>query len=129
MVMGKGRGHEHGDNGKTDRRERVTRISMSLPPALLLKFDKSMDKAGFSDRSKAIQTALHSFVDHYEWSNADDNQDGAGVIMLLYDNHTYNQDSALGDIQHRFREVIGATTHLHLDHDNCLEAIMVKGSV
>lgn len=129
--MGKNGSHEHKNSGKnrTNDRKGVRRISMSLPPALLLEFDKSMSRAGFSDRSKAIQTALHSFVDHYEWSNADDTLDGAGVITLLYDNHSYNQDSAMADIQHLFSEVIGATTHLHLDHDNCLEAIMVRGRV
>lgn len=124
--------HEHRgglDKHESGSRAKVKRISMSLPPALLSEFDRSMNRAGFSDRSKAIQTALHSFVDNYEWSYADDSQDGAGVIMLLYDNHRYNQDSAMADIQHKFNEVIGATTHLHLDHENCLEAIMVRGQV
>src|SRR5215467_10016780 len=47
----------------------VERISMSLRPKLLAEFDKSMIKAGFTDRSKAIQTALHSFVDEHNWMN------------------------------------------------------------
>jgi hypothetical protein len=42
---------------------------MSLRPKLLAEFDKSMIKAGFTDRSKAIQTALHSFVDEHNWKD------------------------------------------------------------
>jgi CopG family transcriptional regulator, nickel-responsive regulator len=40
---------------------------MSLPSELLSEFDKSMTKVGFPDRSKAIQTALHSFIDENKW--------------------------------------------------------------
>ncbi|MGC2683265.1 MAG: hypothetical protein WA323_15495 [Candidatus Nitrosopolaris sp.] len=39
------------------------------PAKLLAEFDKSMVKAGFTDRSKAIQTALHSFVDEHNWKD------------------------------------------------------------
>lgn len=53
-----------------------------------------MTKTGFSDRSKAIQTALHSFIVQYEWQN------GAGTINLLYDNHIFDQDTLSTQIQH-----------------------------
>lgn len=105
----------------------VKRISMSLPPKLLLEFDKAMRKAGFSDRSKAIQTAIHSFIDEYDW-NAGDNKTGAGTITMLYDNHTY-EDSLSTHTQHDYTDIISAATHVHLDHNNCLETIMVKGEI
>jgi len=82
---------------------------MSLAPKLLKQFDKSMVQAGFSDRSKAIQAALHAFVDENEWKGAE-NQSGAGAVFMLYD-------------------IISASTHVHLDHHNCLETIMVKGQI
>lgn len=107
----------------------VTRISMSLPPKLLSEFDRSMKKAGFSDRSKAIQTALHAFIDQTDWNSGDDARDGAGVIMMLYDNHVYTHADGHTQIQHKYSEIISASTHLHLDHDNCLETIMVRGQI
>jgi CopG family transcriptional regulator, nickel-responsive regulator len=102
---------------------------MSLSPDLLLEFDRSMKKAGFSDRSKAIQAALHSFIAHYDWDKGEDTRNGAGAIMMLYDNHTFNHDSESTHIQHHYSDVISASTHLHLDHDNCLETVMVKGEI
>ena len=102
---------------------------MSLPPELLSEFDRSMRKAGFSDRSKAIQTALHSFIDQNDWDKGEDSRNGAGAIMILYNNHTYSHDDAGTHIQHRYSEIISATTHMHLDHDNCLETIMVRGEI
>ena len=107
---------------------RVTRISMSLPTKLLREFDKSTTKAGFSDRSKAIQAAIHAFVDVNEWKSSH-NQSGAGAIVLLYDNHVYNQNRDFLHLQHNYSDVISASSHIHLDQTNCMETIMVKGRV
>jgi metal-responsive CopG/Arc/MetJ family transcriptional regulator len=87
---------------------------MSLSPKLLAEFDKSMIKAGFTDRSKAIQTALHSFVDEHNWVD-DLPKSGAGAIIMLYDNHVYNQDTKSTRIQHKYNDIISAATHLHLN--------------
>ena len=59
------------------KRELVTRISMSLPTKLLSEFDKSMLKSGYVDRSKALQTAMHSFINNYEWEDIENNEFGA----------------------------------------------------
>jgi CopG family transcriptional regulator, nickel-responsive regulator len=101
---------------------------MSLPSELLSEFDKSMIKIGFPDRSKAIQTALHSFIDDNEWKVEDEHL-GAGTVIMLYDSHIFNQDTKSTQTQHKYNDVISAATHVHLDSDNCLENIMVKGKI
>jgi GrpB-like predicted nucleotidyltransferase (UPF0157 family) len=84
---------------------------MSLPLELLSEFDKSMAKAGFPDRSKAIQTALHSFIDENDWRIEDEHL-GAGSIMVVYNNHIYNQDTKSTQTQHKYNDVINAATHI-----------------
>ena len=101
---------------------------MSLPSDLLTKFDESMVKAGFTDRSKALQTAIHSLIDDYSWKT-NDRSKGAGALVTLYDNHIFNQDKKSTKIQHRYADVISASMHLHLENDNCLETIMVRGDI
>ena len=113
---------------KRNEKTYVERISMSLPPELLAEFDKSMAKAGFSDRSKAIQTALHSFVDEHNQMDGLP-KTGAGAIILLYDNHLYDKDTKSTMVQHKFNDIICAVTHLHLSDHNCLECIMIKGDI
>ena len=128
--MPKGQYHSHKHQREKKQQDgTVERISMSLPPELLSEFDKSMRRAGFSDRSKAIQTALHSFIDQNEWDKGEDSRNGAGVIMMLYDNHAYSHDDTGTHIQHRYSDIISATTHMHLEYDNCLETIMVRGEI
>ncbi len=123
-------------NTETKKGNKVRRISMSLPPKLLEEFDKAMEKTGFTDRSKAIQTALHTFIDENSWKenansstngNINNESNGAGAIILLYDNHIYNKDSSSTQIQHDYNDVISASTHLHLNDHNCLESILVDG--
>jgi CopG family nickel-responsive transcriptional regulator len=101
---------------------------MSLPSDLLSKFDESMVKAGYTDRSKALQTAIHSLIDDYSWKS-NDSAEGAGAIILMYDNHAYNQDKKSTLIQHKYSDVISASTHVHLKSDNCLETILVRGDI
>ena len=95
-------------NPYSKKKPSLTRISISLPSDLLTKFDNSMVKAGYTDRSKALQTAIHSLID---------------------DNHVYNQDKKSTQIQHKYADVISASTHVHLKNDNCLETILVKGDI
>jgi CopG family transcriptional regulator, nickel-responsive regulator len=113
---------------RSKKKNYLERISMSLPSELLSQFDKSLAKAGFPDRSKAIQTALHSFIDENEWEIEDEHL-GAGSITMLYDNHIYDQDTKSTQTQHKYSDIISAATHIHLDNDNCLETIMVKGKI
>jgi CopG family nickel-responsive transcriptional regulator len=106
----------------------LTRISISLPSDLLTKFDNSMVRAGYADRSKALQTAIHSLIDDYSWKSGE-NTEGAGALIMMYNNHVYNQDKKSTRIQHKYSDVISASTHVHLKDDNCLETILVKGDI
>jgi CopG family nickel-responsive transcriptional regulator len=121
---------EHSSHANPYRKKSagLSRVSISLPSDLLLKFDDSMIKAGYTDRSKALQAAMHYLVDEYNWKN-EDKADGAGAIVMLYNNHMYNQDKKSVHVQHEFADIISASIHLHLANDNCLETIMVKGSI
>jgi len=103
---------------------------MSLPSNLLDQFDKSMKNVGFADRSKAIQASLYEFIYNNEWKQAkNDNGYGAGALVILYDNHLFGNDTGSIQNQHEFTDIIVSTTHLHLDHHNCLETIILKGKI
>jgi CopG family nickel-responsive transcriptional regulator len=51
----------------------------------------------------------------------------AGTITLVYDHHKQNVQATLTDIQHDHHDIIIASTHVHLDHHNCLEVLIVRG--
>jgi CopG family nickel-responsive transcriptional regulator len=87
-----------------------------------------MVKSGYTDRSKALQTAIHTLIDDYSWKTTEKDK-GAGTIVMMYNNHVYNQDKKSLHIQHKYSDIIRTSIHMHLENDNCLEAIIVKGDI
>ena len=107
------------------KKETVSRFSISLPPSLLQQFDEMSKEKGYDNRSLAIGDMMRdSLVEHRQKFG---NEDIAGTITLVYDHHKQHVQAALTDIQHDHHEVIVSTVHVHLDHDNCLEVLVVRG--
>ena len=104
--------------------EGVTRFSASVDPGLLKEFDKALSALGYS-RSSAIQVAMRDFLTEHSWKSG--TGDIVGAITILYDHHVKGLGEALTDIQHDRYDVITSTTHVHLDHDSCLEIVAVRG--
>jgi CopG family nickel-responsive transcriptional regulator len=105
--------------------ESVVRFSVSLPPRLLKELDKMSGEKGYDNRSLAIADMIRAqLVEHQkEMGNAEI----VGTITLVYDHHKQHVQETLTDIQHDHHEVIVSTVHVHLDHHNCLEVLIVKG--
>jgi CopG family nickel-responsive transcriptional regulator len=107
----------------------VTRISVSLSPDLLTNFDKVIKKLGFGDRSKAIQIAIRTFISENEWLSENESVKGVGSIELLYDPQNKNLDNILTLVQHNYNHIVISTIHVHLNDNNCLEIVIVRGDV
>ena len=105
--------------------ENVTRFSISLPPSLLRQLDQMSDEKGYANRSLAVADMIRNqLVEHQEKTGTGDI---AGTITLVYDHHKPHLQSTLTDIQHDHHDVILSTVHVHLDHHNCLEVLLVRG--
>jgi CopG family nickel-responsive transcriptional regulator len=50
-----------------------------------------------------------------------------GVISLVYDHHQRRLQEKITELQHDYHHQIVSTTHVHMDHDNCLEVIVIRG--
>jgi CopG family nickel-responsive transcriptional regulator len=105
----------------------VRRFSVSIPPKLLEDFDKVIKKMGY-ERSKAIRLAMQNFLTEYRWTSEEERV-GVGALVMIYGHETRGLEETLTDIQHEYRKVISSTTHIHLDDQNCLEILAVKGEV
>ena len=105
----------------------VTRFSVSVDPKLLDEFDDTIREVGYN-RSTAIQVAMRSFLTEHKWTVAKEGT-VAGAITMVYDHHTRGLADQLTDIQHDYNDVVTSTTHVHIDHDNCLEILAAKGDI
>jgi CopG family nickel-responsive transcriptional regulator len=107
------------------KKDPVARLSISLPPALLKQLDEMVEDKGYTNRSLALSDMIRDhLVEHRQKS---DNEEIAGTITLVYDHHRQHVQEALTAIQHDHHEVIISAIHVHLDHHNCLEVLVVRG--
>lgn len=105
----------------------IVRFGVSLDKDLLGKFDDLCLENKYQNRSEAIRDLIRDELVKKEWSHA--KGEVVGVISLVYDHEKRELVDKLIDIQHGSESVIiVASQHVHLNHDNCLEVIIVKGN-
>ena len=105
--------------------ETVTRFSVSLDKKLLRELDGMCREKGYDNRSLAIADMVRAhLVEHRQQLGRGEI---AGSITLVYDHHRHHLQELLTDLQHEHRDAIISTLHCHLDHDNCLEVLAVRG--
>lgn len=102
----------------------MERISMSIEGSLLAKFEGYISANGFPSRSEAIKNLMRKALVEEEWQKG---TDVAGAISIVYDHHKRGTMDKLVDIQHDFGKLIVCTQHVHLDHHNCMEVLVVRG--
>ena len=102
----------------------VARISVSLEENLLDQLDKAVADEGYPTRSEAIKAFIRQGLIQKEWTKGGE---VTGAVALVYDHHRHGLVNRLMSIQHDFVPVIVSTQHIHIDHDNCLEFVVVKG--
>jgi len=102
------------------------RIGVSLPEKLLSRFDEIILHRGYSSRSEGIRDAIRNYIVHYEWMS-DVQGERVGVISLVYSHGQRGLAENLTEIQHEAGGIIQSSLHVHLDHENCLEDIVLRG--
>lgn len=102
----------------------LKRFSISLEEDLLNNFDEFITKKKYSNRSEAIRDLIRKAFVQEAWE-AD--QTVVGVISLVYDHHRHQLQERITEQQHDYHHQIISTTHVHMDHHNCLEVIIVRG--
>jgi CopG family nickel-responsive transcriptional regulator len=107
--------------------ERITRFGVSIEPNLLKKFDVMTKKKGYTNRSEAIRDLIRANI--VQEKNADITQKGLGTLTIVYDHHSGPLTERLLDLQHQHYTEILTSTHIHIDHDNCLEVLILQGKI
>ncbi len=103
----------------------LKRFGVSLDSDLLDKFDRLMEREGYSNRSEAIRDLIRAALVRQEWVQ----EEGvtAGAAIIVYDHHQHELARKVMDAQHHHYGLIISTLHVHLDEHNCLEVILLKG--
>jgi CopG family nickel-responsive transcriptional regulator len=106
----------------------MDRFTISLDENLASAFDELIKERGYATRSEAVRDILRS---HLQRSAEKRDSRGACVANLSYVYNHQERELAerLTSIQHAHHELTVSTMHAHLDHEQCLETVMLKGPV
>ena len=106
----------------------MDRFTISLDETLAAAFDSLIKERGYSTRSEAVRDILRSHLQRNEQKR---NSKGSCVASLsyVYNHHERELSERLASIQHGHHDLTISTMHAHLDHEECLETVMLKGPV
>jgi len=105
----------------------MERFTISLDENLASEFDKLIRERGYQNRSEAVRDMLRTQLNTL---HAQKYRSPFCVANLsyVYNHHERDLAERLTVIQHQHHDLVVASTHVHLDHDNCLETVMLRGS-
>jgi CopG family transcriptional regulator, nickel-responsive regulator len=103
----------------------LSRTGVSLDSVLLDQFDRLIENKGYVNRSEALRDLIRDHL--VATSIVAPDAEVVGTVTLIYDHHSRLLPEKLTDIQHQHHSEIISTVHAHLDHDTCLEVVVVKG--
>jgi len=102
----------------------MRRFGVSLEDNLLKELDSLVKKRKLPNRSQAIRFLIRKSLVQEKWLG---NKEVSGCVVLIYDHHKRDLLNKSIIIQHKYQHLILAVQHVHLDHNNCLENITLKG--
>jgi CopG family transcriptional regulator, nickel-responsive regulator len=103
----------------------LSRIGVAIDSELLKKFDELISRRGYTNRSEAFRDLIRDQLVEETWEKPD--RKVVGTVSIVYDHHVRLLNEKLTSVQHEQFHHVLSTLHVHLDHDHCLEVLIVRG--
>ena len=106
----------------------LIRFGVSIDQDLLENYDRLIGERGYATRSEALRDLIRDALIQQKIETQTD-VEALGSLTLVYDHHARNLAQDMGNLQHKFHDIILSVMHLHISHDDCLEIIALRGIV
>jgi CopG family nickel-responsive transcriptional regulator len=102
----------------------LVRFGVAMDGELLERFDRRIERRGYANRSEALRDLIRADLaeEHVKGGGL-----GAATLTIVYDHHVRELTERLTEMQHDLGDAVVSTLHVHLDHDHCLEVIVMRG--
>ena len=104
----------------------MERFTMSLDESLATEFDALVAERGYQNRSEAVRDLIRAAI-----GAARSREAAAGYcvanLSYVYNHHERALSERLTEISHAHHDLTVAALHTHLDHEHCLESVILKG--
>jgi CopG family nickel-responsive transcriptional regulator len=105
---------------------KLKRFGVSIPAELVDAFDRLIEAKGYPNRSEALRDLMRDALVESEWES--DAGEVVGAVTIVYDHEARELSRKMTRLQHQTVDAVVCTTHVHLDEQNCMEVVVVRGS-
>ena len=104
----------------------MERFTISLEQDLALDFDRLIRERGYTNRSEAVRVMLRAALERRR-GERDEGTHCVASLSYVFNHHERELADRLTALQHAHHDLCVSTTHVHLDHDDCLETLLLRG--
>lgn len=104
----------------------MERFTISLDTDLAQAFDELIRARGYANRSEAVRDLLRRELERRRLDQAEAPHCVAN-LSYVYRHHERQLSERLTEHQHHAHDLVVSSMHVHLDHDHCLETLILRG--
>ncbi len=104
----------------------MQRTTITLDDDLMTRLDEFMADRRYANRSEAIRDLVRAGLERTAVA-ADPKAQCLAAAIYVYDHESRELASRLTHAAHDHHDLAISTLHVHLDHDHCLEVLILKG--
>jgi len=104
----------------------MERITFSLDGNLAAQFDALIRSRGYANRSEAVRDLLRRELEGDRIAR-EEAPHCVASLSYVYNHHERRLAERLTELQHASHDLVVSSMHVHLDHDNCLETLFLRG--
>lgn len=107
----------------------LSRFGVSVEEELLESFDQLIAGQGYANRSEALRDLMRDALVKSRLESSPDGGEALGSLTLVYDHHAAELNDKMNEIQHNRHNLVVSVLHVHVNHDDCMEVIVLRGTV
>lgn len=106
----------------------MQRFTISLDDQLAAQFDELIAARGYVNRSEAVRDLLRERLGNAAM-DAKRAKFCVANVSYIYDHHDHKVAGRVLELQHEHHDLVTSSLHTHLDHDHCLESVVLRGPI
>lgn len=104
----------------------MQRVTVTLDDDLMEQIDRAVSERGYQNRSEAIRDLARAGLQQAAVEGGEA-EDSIGVLSYVYDHKARDLARRLTNTFHHDHDLSLVSTHVHLDHERCLEVSILRG--
>jgi CopG family transcriptional regulator, nickel-responsive regulator len=104
----------------------MQRVTITLDDDLMVDLDRIIELRGYQNRSEAIRDLARTGIQQAK-EKLGESRECVAALVYVYDHAARDLASRLVQTFHDHHDMAHATLHVHLDHESCMEVVILKG--